>query len=89
MNVILNNILEKELFKKEVFKKDFSNSDLSNNDLSKKKDVKKINYWYKTFINYHTIFCKLITTFVKDEMIPENIHYSQEKDYEVIYALQN
>ena len=84
MNVILNNILEKELFKKDVLKKE-----VFKNDFKTSKDLKKINYWYKTFIDCHSIFCKLITTFVKEEMIREDIYYPQEKDYEIIYALQN
>ena len=87
MNVILNNILEKELFKKEVFKKELFKKDFSNNDLSKRKIA--INYWYKSFIDCHSIFCKLITTFVKEESIQEHIYFPQEKDYEIIYVLQN
>jgi hypothetical protein len=73
MNAILNNILEKELLEKEL--------------LEKKKSA-KINYWYNAFINIHNLICQLIIS--HDTLIPvtefKNI---LEKDYEIIYALQN
>ena len=49
MNVVLNNILEKEL-KKNVL----------NKDLDKNKNLGKISYWYHAFIGYHNYFCQFI-----------------------------
>lgn len=80
MNAILNNILEKELFKKEVLEKEV---------FKKENNGKKqqIPYWYKSFIHLHSLFCQFISN---HEMVQvSDFRNILEKDYEIIYALQN